>query len=66
MNRAGLCETCQHVRRVETKSGSVFYMCSLAQTDRTLRKYPPLPVLNCHGYGLAHQGEVRDDAKEQR
>ncbi len=50
MTQPGLCQSCQHVKRTETKRGSVFYMCLLARTDTTLRKYPPLPVTRCHGY----------------
>jgi hypothetical protein len=46
----GLCATCQHVKRTETRRGSVFYLCLQAQTDPSLRKYPPLPVRQCHGY----------------
>ncbi len=50
MAEPGLCGTCEHVKRTETKRGSVFYLCRLADTDVTLRKYPPLPVRQCHGY----------------
>ena len=46
----GLCLTCQHVKRTETKRGSVFFLCLLAQLDTRLRKYPSLPVRRCHGY----------------
>ena len=52
----GLCDTCQHVKRTVTKRASVFYLCLRAQTDPTLRKYPPLPVLRCHGYAAQEQG----------
>lgn len=50
MVEPGLCGTCEHVKRTETKRGSVFYMCLLASLDAALRKYPPLPVRQCHGY----------------
>lgn len=50
MVEPGLCGTCEHVKRAENKRGSVFYMCRLADTDAAFRKYPPLPVLRCHGY----------------
>jgi hypothetical protein len=46
----GLCETCQHSKRTETKRGSVFYRCLLAQTNPLFAKYPPLPVVHCDGY----------------
>ncbi len=49
----GLCGSCDHSAQTETKRGSVFYRCQLAQTDSTLRKYPPLPVRQCHGYQLS-------------
>ena len=46
----GLCGSCEHVAQTATKRGGLFYRCQLAQTEPTLRKYPPLPVLRCHGY----------------
>ena len=61
----GLCGTCAHVKRTESKRGSVFYMCLLASEDVALRKYPPLPVRRCHGYQSrtasvdTHRGEGR-------
>jgi len=48
--RAGLCATCEHVRRVESDRGSVFYRCALADSDSRFAKYPRLPVLQCEGY----------------
>jgi hypothetical protein len=38
-----LCHGCARLRRVESKRGSVFLMC----TDPTLAKYPPQPVREC-------------------
>lgn len=46
----GLCATCQHMERTESRRGSVFYRCLRAQTDASFRKYPPLPVRQCRGY----------------
>ncbi len=46
----GLCQTCQHSRRMESDRGSVFLMCKLSFEDSRFAKYPPLPVLNCVGY----------------
>ena len=46
----GLCGTCQHSKRTETKRESVFYRCHLAQTNPVFAKYPPLPVVRCDGY----------------
>jgi hypothetical protein len=50
MIRVGLCEHCRHVRVVESGRGSRFYMCTAAQHDPRLKKYPPLPVLSCPAY----------------
>jgi hypothetical protein len=38
-----LCHGCVRLRRVESKRGSVFLMC----TDPALAKYPPQPVRSC-------------------
>ena len=46
----GLCETCQHVRRITSDRGSVFYLCQLSGLDQRFPKYPRLPVLQCEGY----------------
>jgi hypothetical protein len=46
----GLCQTCQHSRRMESDRGSAFLMCKLSFEDSRFAKYPPLPVLNCTGY----------------
>jgi hypothetical protein len=48
--KPGLCQTCQHSRRMETDRGSVFLMCKLSFEDSQFAKYPPLPVLDCVGY----------------
>lgn len=50
MDRVGLCAVCQHVRIIESGRGSRFYMCTEAQRDPRLKKYPPLPVLQCVAY----------------
>jgi hypothetical protein len=47
---AGLCETCQRVRRITSDRGSKFYLCKLSTVDQRYPKYPRLPVLNCDGY----------------
>jgi len=49
-DRAGLCASCKHVRRILSDRGSVFYLCQLAKTDSRFPKYPRLPVLSCTGY----------------
>jgi hypothetical protein len=46
----GLCQNCQHIRRMESDRGSVFIMCKLSFEDSRFAKYPRLPVLSCGGY----------------
>jgi hypothetical protein len=46
----GLCGDCAHVRVVESKRGSRFYLCGLAAVDARFAKYPRLPVMGCAGY----------------
>ena len=50
---AGLCETCRHVQKLSNARGSVFYLCSLAESDPRFTRYPRLPVRNCPGYAPA-------------
>jgi len=47
---AGLCATCTHARRNETRRGTVYVRCLLAADDPQFAKYPRLPVLSCPGY----------------
>jgi hypothetical protein len=46
----GLCATCQWMRTVTNRRGSVFYRCGRAESDPRFVRYPPLPVLTCPGY----------------
>ena len=46
----GLCQSCQHARRIESDRGSTFLMCKLSFEDSRFAKYPRLPVLVCSGY----------------
>lgn len=46
----GLCEDCEHTKRVESARGSVFRLCLLHDRDGRFVKYPRLPVLQCAGY----------------
>ena len=52
-NAAGLCAGCRYARIIRNERNSVFVLCRRAETDPSLRKYPPLPVLNCHAYEKA-------------
>lgn len=45
-----LCESCTRCKLVVSGTGSRFYLCRLAQTDRRFVKYPPQPVVRCSGY----------------
>jgi hypothetical protein len=42
----GLCASCKHAKVIETKRGSIFYMCNAPG----LPKYPNLPVRACPAY----------------
>jgi hypothetical protein len=55
---AGLCVTCEHVRRVMSDRGSVFYLCQLSKVDPSFPKYPRLPVLACAGYERSQDSEA--------
>lgn len=48
--RVGLCSVCRHVKRVETGSGRVYYLCRLSATDERFNKYPQLPMRSCPGF----------------
>ena len=48
--KPGLCQDCQHARRIESDRGSIFLMCKLSFEDSQFAKYPRLPVLICSGY----------------
>jgi hypothetical protein len=47
---AGLCERCEHARRIESSRGSIFFLCQLSSVNPRFPKYPRLPVLSCSGY----------------
>ena len=48
--KAGLCGTCVHARRIESAKGSVFLLCRLSTVDPGFARYPALPVLQCSGF----------------
>lgn len=48
--RAGLCAGCAHVKVMVSDKGSRFFQCQRGLTDPAFRKYPVLPVWQCHGY----------------
>ncbi len=53
-----LCESCRHLKVVESAAGSRFLMCRLAKRDARFSKYPPQPVILCAGF------EDPDDAPD--
>ena len=48
--KAGLCESCVHARRIESAKDQVFLLCRLSSVDPRFARYPALPVLQCGGY----------------
>jgi len=48
--RVGLCLDCWHAQRMKNDRGSIFFRCTLAETDPAFAKYPRLPVVRCSGY----------------
>ncbi len=53
----GLCASCTHVRIIENRRGSRFYLCELSAVDPAFPRYPRLPVLQCRGYEPAPEHE---------
>jgi len=45
-----LCETCRHVRVIESERGSVFLLCRRSAAEPQYPKYPPQPVVACRGF----------------
>lgn len=60
----GLCARCAHVRVVQSRRGSVFYLCLRSASDPSFPRYPRLPVLACRGYESNASGSdiVEDSA----
>jgi hypothetical protein len=48
--RVGLCAGCTHASVQRSARGSEFWRCRRADEDPTLRRYPPLPVRDCHAF----------------
>jgi hypothetical protein len=48
---AGLCNDCQHAKRVTSARGSVFFLCGMHDRDARFAKYPRLPMVQCSAYG---------------
>lgn len=61
--RVGLCSVCRHVRTVENRRGSAFFLCGRARTDPSFPRYPRLPVLACRGFEAV---DIPDDQADGR
>ncbi len=54
--RAGLCAQCVHGQRIpHPRAGNDYWMCRKAEEDKSMPKYPRLPVLGCRGYRPASE-----------
>lgn len=56
-----LCESCRHLKVIESASGSRFLMCLLAKSDDRFRKYAPQPVIYCPGHEPPVAGDKGTD-----
>jgi hypothetical protein len=56
-SRVGLCEHCINVQVIETRRGSRFFRCRLADIDPAFVRYPPLPVISCPGFAPIDEAE---------
>ncbi|MBN2502505.1 MAG: hypothetical protein JXB38_17115 [Anaerolineales bacterium] len=57
----GLCQTCQHARRIQSVHGSVFWLCGAHKQNPGLPKYPRLPVLHCLTHAPNEPQIMEDD-----
>ncbi len=48
--RVGLCAGCMNAHVIESRRGSRFYRCRLADIDPAFLRYPQLPVISCTGF----------------
>jgi uroporphyrin-III C-methyltransferase len=46
----GLCRQCRHAKLNETRRDTVYVRCLRAAWDKTLSRYPRLPVAECSGF----------------
>lgn len=46
----GLCGSCRHGHRIDTGRGTRYWRCRRSEGDARYPRYPPLPVLACHGW----------------
>jgi len=48
--RVGICVGCRFMLEQGTKRGGIFFRCTRADEDETFKRYPAIPVLDCHGF----------------
>ena len=46
----GLCRACRFAKIITNRRGSEFWLCRAATYNPRLRRYPPLPVLQCEAW----------------
>ena len=61
MNHPGLCIACAWTRVIESRRGSVFFLCGRAKEDPTFPRYPAIPVLTCRGFQARVPAEDAED-----
>jgi len=51
------------MREIITPKGSRFLLCQLSKSDPAYAKYPPQPIVRCHGYQHKEkmEGERRNE-----
>jgi len=59
----GLCASCGFCRTVESRRGSVFFLCELSLADSRFPRYPRLPVLRCSGWRPTADARKEDSRK---
>ncbi|HAY81233.1 MAG TPA: hypothetical protein DCY79_15625 [Planctomycetaceae bacterium] len=56
-----LCRHCAFAREIISGKGTRYLLCEKALVDERYRKYPPQPLLSCHGYTAS---EAKDTEAE--
>lgn len=46
----GLCRRCRHALLNRTRRKTTYLRCGRASWDARMRRYPPLPVIECAGF----------------
>jgi hypothetical protein len=56
----GLCQSCRHMRLIQTSRRSTFYLCRLSEKDTAYARYPRLPVVKCAGFELDSEKSINN------